>query len=51
MQHAALAQGVESVFNPSCVPSSDEEKELFIEQQKSGCQIIKQTALTSPLTG
>jgi hypothetical protein len=41
LQSAASAQGVENVCNPSCVPSTDEEKELFVEQQKFGCQVLK----------
>jgi hypothetical protein len=47
LQFTASAQGVEIFFNPSHVPSTDEEKELFVEQQKFGCQVLKQTMLTS----
>jgi hypothetical protein len=36
LQSAASAQGVDDVFNPSCVPSTDEEQALFVEQQKFG---------------
>jgi hypothetical protein len=43
----ASAQGIANVFNPSCVPSKDEEKELFVKQQKFGCQVLKQTTLAS----
>jgi homoaconitase/3-isopropylmalate dehydratase large subunit len=47
LQSMASVKGVESVFNPSCLPSIDEEQELFVEQQKFGHQVLEQTALTS----
>jgi hypothetical protein len=42
----ASAQGIANVFNPSCVPSTDEEKELLVEQQKFGRKVLEQTMET-----
>jgi hypothetical protein len=47
LQSTASAQGVENIFYPSYVPSTDEEKKLFVEQQRFGCQVLEQTMLTS----
>jgi hypothetical protein len=46
-QSSASAQGVYDVFNPSNVPLTDEEKALFVEQQKFRHQVLKHTMLTS----
>jgi hypothetical protein len=46
LQSTASAQGVDDVFNPSCVSLTDEEKALFVEQQKFGCQVLEQTTQT-----
>jgi hypothetical protein len=43
LQSTASAQGVENIFYPSYVPSTDEEKKLFVEQQRFGCQVFEQT--------
>jgi hypothetical protein len=41
-----LPKAMKIFFNPSCVPSTDEERALFVDQQKFGCQVLQQTTLT-----
>jgi hypothetical protein len=47
LQSTASAQGVENVFNPLYVPTTDDEKALFKEQQKYGYQVLEQAIQSS----